>query len=71
MKRYKYREELAITTMEGVPIKEIGMQMYLHSEGIEEKRIMEMFSMYANSFAGLIDEESKTSIEPIDSNIKK
>lgn len=63
MKKYKMRQEIGITTEEGVPIKEFSVQMYLNAEGIKEKDILDMFVMYADNFTGLIQEESDQSVE--------
>lgn len=62
MRKYKFRQELGISTAEGQPIKELGVQIYMHAEGIKENDIMEMFTMYADNFAGLIDEESEKDV---------
>ena len=62
MRKYKYSQEISVMTEEGVPLKELGVQMYMHAEGISDKDIMGMFTMYADNFAGLIEQESKIDI---------
>lgn len=63
MKKYKMRQEIGVTTEEGMTIKEFSVQMYLNAEGIKEKDILDMFVMYADNFTGLIQEESDQSEE--------
>ena len=59
MRKYRFRQEIGITTESGYPIKEFTVQMYMNAENIDEGDIMKMFAMYADNFAGLIDEESE------------
>jgi hypothetical protein len=54
MLKCNYKQGFGLTKEDGTPIKEFNVQLYMNAEGIDQRRIMEMFEVISKGFTSLI-----------------
>ena len=76
MKKFRLRQEINMTKEDGTPLKELSVDVWISTEGVDAELIKDMFQKMADNFAGLVgdinftkDEEPK--LEFVSDDVRK
>lgn len=63
MKKFRLRQEINMTKEDGTPLKELSVDVWISTEGVDDELIKDMFQKMADNFAGLVEDINFTKDE--------
>lgn len=76
MKKFRLRQEINMTKEDGTPLKELSVDVWISTEGVDDELIKDMFQKMADSFAGLVGDinftkDEETKLEFVSDDVRK